>query len=179
MLKLDGAVLVVVDVQGRLAELMFERAHVFTTIANAIRGCKALQVPILWLEQNPARLGRTIAPLRHLLEPAEPISKMSFSAWGEKAFAEALTASGRRQVILTGIEAHVCVYQTAVDLLRNGCEAHIVADAVSSRSRANREAGLRSAAAAGASLTTLEMFLFELMRTADHPAFRDVQKIVR
>ena len=104
---------------------------------------------------------------------------MAFSAWGEKNFVEALAASGRKQVLLTGIETHVCVYQTAVDLLRNGYEAHVVADAVSSRSRANREAGLRSAAAAGAGITTLEMFLFELMRTAEHPAFREVQKIVR
>ena len=179
MLEVDKAVLVVVDVQGRLAEVMFERALVFANMARAIRGCKALHMPVLWLEQNPSRLGRTIAPLRHLLEPAEPIAKMAFSAWGEKRFVDSLVASGRRQALLIGIETHVCVYQTAADLLQNGYEAHIVADAVSSRSRANREAGLRSTAAAGAGITTVEMFLFELMRTAEHAAFREVQKLVR
>ena len=176
MLALDNAVLVVIDVQGRLAELMFERAQVCANMARAIRGCKALHVPVLWLEQNPARLGPTIASLRHLLEPATPIAKMTFSAWGAKPFVDALAASGRKQVLLVGIETHVCVYQTAADLVRNGYEANVVADAVSSRSRANRDAGLRSAEAAGAGLTTVEMFLFELLRTSEHPAFREVQK---
>jgi nicotinamidase-related amidase len=179
MLELDHAALVVIDVQGRLAELMFERALVYANMARAIRGCKALHVPVLWLEQNPARLGPTIAPLRHLLEPSAPIAKMSLSAWGEKRFVDALAATGRKQVLLIGIETHVCVYQTAADLLRNGYEAHVVADAVSSRSRANRDAGLRGAGSAGAGLTTVEMFLFELLRTAEHPAFREVQKILK
>lgn len=180
MLDINKAVLVVVDVQGKLAELMYDRALLFVNLEKTVRGAKALGLPILWMEQNPARMGRTIARLCALLEPAlKPIPKMSFSCCGEPKFVEALKASGRKQVLLCGIESHVCLQQTAADLVAGGYETYVIEDAVSSRTPANRQAGLALAAARGALLTTVEAFLFELMRTAEHPAFKEVRQLVK
>jgi nicotinamidase-related amidase len=179
MLTIEQTVLTIVDVQGKLAELVYDRALLHANLAKAIRGAKVLGLPILWLEQNPARMGRTIPSLRALLEPAEPIAKTAFSCWGEKKFVDALRAAGHRQVVLAGIEAHVCVYQTAMDLVAAGYEVRVLADAVSSRSPASRQTGLESIAACGARVNTVEQFLFELMRTAEHPAFKEILKIVK
>lgn len=104
---------------------------------------------------------------------------MSFSCCGEPRVLEALAALGRRQVLLAGIEAHVCVYQTAADLVEAGYEVEIVADAASSRTAANREIGLQKARDAGAIITCVETALFELLRSADAPQFKAILKLVK
>jgi nicotinamidase-related amidase len=104
---------------------------------------------------------------------------MSFSGYGDPVFIENMEALSRRQVLLAGIETHVCVYQTAVDLLARGYEVGVVADAVSSRKVADRDIALTRMRDEGVRLCSVEMALFELMRTAAHPAFRDVLKIIR
>jgi nicotinamidase-related amidase len=179
MLTVGNAVLVLVDVQGKLAQIMFEKDALFTNLQKLVRGMQALSVPIIWLEQNPERMGATIPELRELLASATPIHKMSFSCCGEPVFVARLEALGRRQALLAGIEAHVCVYQTAADLVRRGGEVEVVADAVSSRTSANREIGLERARGAGARLTSVETCLFELLGTAEHAAFKDILRIVK
>lgn len=179
MLQTDQTVLVLVDIQGKLAQLMHGRDALFDTLQRLVRGARELRLPVLWLEQYPAGLGPTIPELVALLADQQPIPKMSFSAAGCPKFGADLQALGRRQVLLAGIEAHVCVYQTAVDLLAGGSQVEVVADAVSSRTPANCALGLQRMRDAGAQITSLEMALFELLRTAEAPGFKAIARIVK
>jgi len=180
MLSEKNTVLVVIDVQSKLAQVMQDRETLLTHLAKLILGMQALQVPVLWLEQNPARMGETVPEVRNLLAMHQsPIAKMSFSGYGDPVFIENMEALSRRQVLLAGIETHVCVYQTAADLLARGYEVSVVADAVSSRRVTDRDIALTRLRQEGVRLTSVEMALFELMRTATHPAFREILKIVR
>lgn len=179
MIDSSRAIFVLVDVQGRLAELMHERARLFASLVKWVKAMQRLEVPILWVEQNPTRLGPTIRPLSDLLDGLKPIPKQSFSCCGEPAFMNRLQDAGRPQVVVAGIEAHVCVFQTVADLLEKKYRVFVAADAVSSRTALNCDLGLQRAAAAGAVLTGLEMTVFEMLRTAEHPAFRDLQRLVK
>lgn len=180
MLTRDDAVLIFIDVQGKLAQVMYNRDTLFANLRKIAAGARAMGIPILWNEQNPEKLGKTVLELEELLrESCRPMPKMSFSCCGNQAFVEALESTGRRQAILAGIETHVCVYQTARDLLDRGLHVEIVADAVSSRSPENRQIALERLVRSGAQITSTEMLLFELLRTAEAPEFREVQQIIK
>ncbi len=179
MLSVDECVLVVVDVQGKLAQLMQGREELFKNVGILIKAAKVLGMPILWCQQVPEALGETVEQIKELLEGCEPINKSSFSCCGSGQFCEKLRGLGRGQVVLCGIEAHVCIYQTAVDLVRRGYAVNVVCDAVSSRTAENREAGLRRMESEGAKIGSVEMVLFEILRTADHPKFRQIAKLVK
>lgn len=179
MLKIDNTVLVVVDVQGRLAQLMSDRETFFANLQRMVRGAQALELPILWVEQLPEKLGPTIPELAELLAGQQSITKSCFSCAGSETFREALAGLGRKQVLLTGMEAHVCVYQTAVDLLAAGYEVELVEDAISSRIASNKSVGVRRMLEQGANLSSTEMALFELLGDSGHPAFRAIQTIVK
>lgn len=179
MLTRDNAVLVVVDVQGNLAHAMHEQQPLFANLEKLIKGTQVLGVPLLLTEQNPARLGPTLPQLAELLPQVQPISKLSFSCWGDPGFVAALTALNRRQVLLAGIEAHVCVYQTATALVEQGYEVHVISDAVSSRTAPNKAIGLERMQEHGAHLSSTEMALFELMRIAEGATFKALLKIVK
>lgn len=179
MLTISNTALVLVDVQGKLARLMDNHESLVMNLRKLLQGAQALGLPILWLEQNPAGLGPTIPELTELLQGQEPFAKMSFSCCGDEKFLTALKATGRRQVLLAGIEAHVCIYLTAMDLLKLGFEVEIVADAVSSRVAANRELALRKMERLGAGLTCVEMALFELLGRAEGPAFKTMLKVIK
>ena len=179
MLEIDSTVLMIVDVQGKLAQAMFDRERLFDGLVRLARGARALGLPVLLTEQNPARMGGTIPELGEALGAITPLAKMSFGCGADPGCAQALAAARRRQVLLAGIEAHVCMYQTAAQLAAGGYEVHAVADAISSRTEANYRIGLERMRAAGAAITSVESALFELMRTAEHPAFRAVLGIVK
>jgi hypothetical protein len=179
MLSLSSALLMIVDVQGRLAQAMHEKEALFKNLQITVRGAQLLQVPIIWVEQNPKGLGSTIPEIASLLTGVQPIPKMTFSAWKSAEVQERLRASGRKQVLLVGIEAHVCIYLTAADLLSAGYAVEILADAVSSRSAVNREIGLAKAASLGASITCSETVLFELLGTAEAAAFKPVVQLLK
>jgi len=179
MLDARQAVLTIVDVQGRLAQLMSDREALFSNLQRMVRGVQALDIPILWVEQIPAKLGPTIPELAELLPDRQPIAKTSFSCVRNPEFAAALRALDRRQVLVVGIEAHICVYQTALDLLRAGHEVAVVQDAIGARSADNRALAVQNLRAAGAAITSTEMALFEMMEDCTHPVFRQVQAIVK
>ncbi len=179
MLTTGNSVLLVVDIQGKLAQIMYERDALLTNVKKMIRGAQVLGVPIIWVEQNPQGLGPTVPEIRELLVGLSPLDKFSFSCCGEKSFLERLESLGRRQVLLAGIEAHVCIYQTAMDLLAAGYEVQIVADAVSSRTRENREIALTKMRDLGAVMTSTECALFELLRVAKGPKFKEILQIVK
>jgi nicotinamidase-related amidase len=179
MLHTQNSVLVLVDIQSKLAERMHEKEALLDNLQRLIRGMQALQVPILWAEQIPDKMGPTVECVRQLLNGLQPIAKASFSCYGDARFLQALAATGRKQAIVAGIEAHVCVLQTAVDLEAHGYRVDVVADAVSSRTLSNKLLALERMKASGVHLASVELVLFELMRTAEHPAFRDVLRIVK
>jgi nicotinamidase-related amidase len=180
MLNVDNTALLVIDVQGKLAQLMHQKESLFANLEKIIRGAQVLEVPIIWTEQVPEKLGQTTPAIAELLvNSAEPISKASFSCCGVQPFMAQLQALDRRQTLMTGIETHICVYQTAVDLLDMGYEVQVVADAVSSRTAENRQIGLDRLNEAGAIITSTEMALFELLRIAEGDKFRQITKIVK
>lgn len=171
--------LVVVDVQGKLARLMHESDAMLRAQSILIRACRLLDVPVTWAEQLPDKLGPTADELQEPLRGLTACAKSSFGCLGDETLREQILESDRDQVMLCGIETHVCVWQTAAALLREGREVHVVADAVSSRSAANRDIGLQRMAAAGALLSNVEMALFELMVDAKHPKFRQVTGLLK
>lgn len=177
MLSRENTILVVVDIQGNLARVMDEQAILIKNNQKLIKGVHVLGIPVLVTEQNP--LGATISEIADLLPNVQVIPKDSFSCCGEKKFLGVLRAANRRQILMAGIESHVCVYQTAMDLLAMGYEVQVAADAVSSRTALNREIGIRKMRDSGAILTSVEMALFELLKTADDPKAKDLFRIIK
>jgi nicotinamidase-related amidase len=179
MLATDRTVLMLVDVQGKLAQLMHDRDSLFRNLQILVRGAQILGVPILWLEQNPAGLGATIPELASLLANQKPLPKMSFSGYGEESVRSALQDLKRTQVLLAGIEAHVCIYLTAADLLSQGYEVEVVADAVSSRTAEKKQMALAKVAALGAGVSCTETVLFELLQRAEGTKFKEIVRLVK
>ncbi|PID43650.1 MAG: hydrolase [Gammaproteobacteria bacterium] len=179
MLDQDQALLVVVDVQGKLAQLMADKEHLFDSLKTAIKGFQLLEVPILWLEQVPDKLGPTIAEVAELLSGSQPIAKTSFGCMGSEEFRQELETSGRKQIVLAGIEAHICVYQSAIQLIEAGYEVTVLEDAVSSRTLDNCQIGLDRMAQAGVAISCVEMSLFELQRVAEGEKFKALASLVK
>jgi len=171
-------VLVVVDMQVKLLPAIHERERVVRECRRLVEGAKSLGVPILWAEQNPRGLGPTEPALAAAI-PGRPLAKTTFSCLGDAEFRRRLSELSRRQAILCGIEAHVCVSQTALDLLEQGYAVHVAADAVSSRTPENRQIGLDRVRSGGGVITSVEMCLFEMLGGAEGPAFREVLALVK
>ena len=179
MLKMENVSLLIVDIQGNLAHAMHEKELLFKNMQKLIKGIQVLGLPILWVEQNPQGLGTTIPEIADILSNIQPISKMSFSSCRNDRFMKALRSLNRRQVLIAGIEAHICVYQTAADLVVLGYEVQVVSDAVSSRTPVNKEIGLQKMRDSGVSLTSVETALFELLKVAEGEQFKEILKIVK
>ena len=179
MLSRTAAVLVMIDFQGNLARAMVNKENLFANNVKLIRGFQALGLPMMITEQTPDKLGSTIGQISEELGGLKPIAKETFSCWSNPSFRDQLESLTRRHVVLTGIECHICVYQTSLDLIQNGYSVHLVADAVSSRTTENREVGIGAIKRAGAQITSTEMVLFELLRTAADPKAREIFKIVK
>ena len=179
MLRAESAVLVVIDVQGKLATLMREKENLFANVIRMIKGARALEIPIIWTEQLPDKLGETSPEIKEVLEGLKPLVKKTFSCCGDDAFLKQLSSIDRKQILLTGIETHVCVYQTAIDLLGAGYEVHLVRDAVSSRFEENYHLGIERIKDAGAIMTGVEMSLFEMLQVAEGEKFKQVIQIVK
>ncbi|MBN1880475.1 hydrolase [bacterium] len=179
ILKSSEAVLIVIDVQGKLAEIMYDKHLLFDNLRRLVQGMKVLNIPIIWMEQNPLGLGPTAPPVAELLTGTDRIVKNSFSCCGEPSFNHSLNELGRKQILLTGIETHICVYQTARDLIAGGYLVYVVTDAVSSRTCANRDLGIQRMIDLGVSRTGTEMALFELLGDAEGENFRKILRIIK
>jgi len=179
MLNPLDAVLVLVDFQSRLEEIVHRSETVVPNALRLIQGCQALEIPILPTLQAPEKLGPMPPELKFALDGIEPISKETFSALRVPAFVKVLDQSGRKHILLTGIEAHVCVLQTGLDLLDAGYEVSVLSDAVFSRTQENHNLALARLHDAGGTISSVEMALFELIRTSKHPAFRTISKLVK
>lgn len=175
MMDADTSELLVIDVQERLMPAIDDGAAVLVHVGHLVTAASRLGVPVVATEQNPARLGGTVAGV--LPEGAEVLEKMSFDALAEPAIAARL--AGDRMVVVTGCEAHVCVLQTVLGLLAQGRRVQVVADAIGSRIPANRKAALMRMSQAGAGIVTTEMVLFEWLGSAEHPAFREIVALIK
>lgn len=179
MFDIQQSVLIVIDIQGNLAHAMHDKERLLTNTQNLIQACQHLNIPILLTEQAPEKLGSTIQEVSQYLGNIRAIPKLSFSCYGEERFVEVLKATGRRQIIVCGIESHVCMCQTVSDLMDHEYPVQVVADAVSSRTRDNYLLGLDRMKSEGAVMTSTEMLLTELLRTAAHPKFRDILSLIK
>ena len=178
---MPGSLLLMVDVQERLfnamdAERRDEMVRNTKILATTAR---RLGVPLMITEQYPKGLGATLAELRALLDGVTPFEKTAFSCCQANGFVDQLRATGADHVVMAGIEAHVCVLLTALDLLEHGLRVSVVADAVCSRTRANQELGLEQARQAGAVVTATETVVFQLLGRADTDVFREISKLLR
>jgi len=171
-------VLVIIDVQGKLAKIAYESESLLRNLKILIKGFKVLGLPILWTEQLPDKLGPTLPEIAELFDDEKPILKSDFSCIGEEKFVEALTKLDPHHVVVAGIETHVCVYQTARDLLEK-YEVSVVADAVSSRTEFNKQIGIDKILLDGGTQTSVEMLLFELQKKATGDSFKELIKLVK
>ncbi|MDF1535731.1 MAG: hydrolase [bacterium] len=178
-IKASGAVLVIVDVQERLAKVMDRREQVEGAIGVLIRVARLHDIPVVLTQQYTRGLGPTVKSLAGQLEGVEHVEKIIFSCCGEEPFNKALDGLGRKKVILTGMEAHICVYQTALDLIDSGYSLHVPWDAVCSRSDGNRDAALRSMERAGAVITSSETVAFQILGKAGTPEFKEISALLR
>ncbi|MBI1921639.1 MAG: hydrolase [Geobacter sp.] len=175
-----NAALVVIDVQEKLCAAMDEKVLEKLTRNTGIllESARELNLPVVATEQYVKGLGETVPALKEKL-PESTLEKMTFSCCGETAFMEKIRSLGRKQIIVTGMETHVCVLQTVLELLDAGYAVHLVSDAVMSRKKENWKLGIDTAAAAGAVITSTEAALFQLLRVAGTDEFKKLSKLVR
>ena len=179
-LERDNTLLLVIDFQEKLATAMQPEARTRAerNIIVLIRAARRLGLPVVATEQYPKGLGHTVPALRELLsEP--PMQKLEFSCGANKDIARHIVQSKRRQIVVVGMEAHVCVFQTVRDLARGEFEVFLPEDAVLSRSEANRSVGLRLCEKAGAVLTSTETVLFDLLGIAGTPEFKELAPLIK
>jgi nicotinamidase-related amidase len=175
----EKAVLLVIDVQSKLADLMHEKDELIRRITRLIRSADILNMPILFTEQAPLKIGTTIPEIAGSFNGRKPVAKDSFSCCGEKEFTRQLKALYRKQVIVAGIEAHVCVLQTVFDLLDQRYEVQVVSDAVSSRAEADKKCAVERMRAWGADVTSSEAVACELLRTSQHEKFKEIINLIK
>jgi len=179
MLNKENTALLVIDIQGNLAKAMDDREMLYKNTRIMIQGAQILGLPILLTEQLPDKLGPTIPEIAELLPDVKPMVKSAFSCCGETAFMTQLNALCQSQLLITGIEAHICIYQTTVELIQNGYEVNVVTDCIGSRVNANKIAGIDKMKDAGAKLTTSEIAIFEIMKVAQGDAFKQIVRLLK
>ena len=178
-LSKDASVLIIVDIQDRLANAMQVKDQVINNCLHLIELAKLYKIPVILTEQYPKGLGSTVEAIRNALSAYQSIEKSSFSCCGEPNFSEAISDLMRKTVVLTGMETHVCVLQTCLDLLQQGFHVHLVKDAVCSRSKENWETGIEFMRDAGAVITCSETVLFQLLKVAGTHEFRAISKRIK
>ncbi|MBP9855550.1 MAG: hydrolase [Candidatus Omnitrophica bacterium] len=179
MFSVEKSVLVVVDIQGTLVRVMHDQVRLFKNIQSLIRGCRTLDIPIIVTEQAPEKIGSTAPEIMQCLGDVQPIPKDSFSCFLSQEFTSALKSYRRKEIILCGIESHVCAFQTVADLLQHKYMVNVIADAVSSRTSEDRIIGLDRMRSLGASISSTEMILTELLRTSSHPKFKEILSLIK
>lgn len=179
MLSKQETGLIIVDIQGKLARMVDDSDAMIARCRSLIQGAQILGLPIIWLEQNPEKLGKTVDELQAVLGQESPISKMSFGACGEPDFMEALQSSNRNSWLLCGIESHICVYQTASEMKALGYDVHIVCDCISSRKAEDKALAIQKLSLAGVTMTNLEMCFYEMLRDCRAPEFKDILNLVK
>lgn len=178
-LRVDKTQLLIVDFQEKLAPHVHDTARVAAQTVRMLRAAAVLGVPALLCQQYTAGLGQTLADIADAAGTARRFEKTTFSACGDDALSRELLSAQRPSVLIAGIETHVCVQQTVLDLLREGGQPVVLADAVGSRRDLDHRVALDGMRAAGARITTVESAIFELLQRCDAATFKDILRIVK
>lgn len=179
LLDVEKSCLVVIDIQDKLNVAMFDPARAVDGAAKLLKGAEIASVPALVSEQYAKGLGPTVEALQPLMPEAGPIDKICFSCVENDTFVERFLETGRQQAVVCGIEAHVCVMQTVVELLEKGVEVFVVADATASRTQENHRIAMERIRDEGGWVVSVEMVLFEWLRYAGTPAFKEISQLVK
>ena len=179
-LNKNNSALILIDVQEKLFPIIHENEQLLENLKKIIKGVRALDIPIIITEQYTKGLGFTIPELKEILEIYEPIEKISFSCYGEKKFRNKLASLNRNQLLIAGIESHICVYQTCRELANNGYYAHLLNDCIGSRDPKNKKLTITKLHNENNIFHTgYEMALFELLKSSDVTEFKAISKIVK
>ncbi len=179
MLERNNTGLIVVDIQGKLARLVHNSELMLHNVAKLIKGCTLLELPILVLEQNPEKLGKTAEEIEVLLANYPCIKKYAFNGCADPHFVDQVNKADVQHWLICGIEAHVCVYQTAMGLKGMHKSIELVVDCVGSREDANKQVAIHKLQKHDIGITTAEMCLFELMKDCSDPKFTGLLNIVK
>ena len=179
MFKIDDTLILLIDFQERFVPVIFNYELLEKNIITFIKGCRILELPIITMQQYTKGLGETVQPLKDALGEFEHIEKMTFSCFGTTEFENALKAIQRTNIIVLGIEAHVCVQQTVLDLLERDYNVYVLADCIGSRKELDKIYAEKRMRQAGAVITTMESVLFELLVRADHPKRKEISNLVK
>ncbi|HKJ81682.1 MAG TPA: hydrolase [Ignavibacteriaceae bacterium] len=179
ILNRNKTALLIIDIQQRILGVMQNPSTVVANTIKLIKGFKVLNSPIIYTEQYPKGLGQTFAEIKLELGDITPIQKMSFSCFGAENFFAELKQKDLKQIVVAGIEAHVCVQQTVLDLLANGFQVNIATNAVSSRNQVDYETAIDRMRAHGAEITTVESILFEMLNISGTEEFKAIAKIIK
>ena len=178
-IRRDKALLVVVDIQERLLPFIDQNERIANKAAMMIKGAEILGLPVIPLEQYPKGLGCTVPVIKEALGERAPVEKTSFSIMGEPDFKKALTQTGKEDILLVGIETHVCVEQSALDLLEEGYRVYLIADATGSRDLNDKNVAIKRMSDSGVIITTVEAALFEMVNDAKDTKFKEISKLVK
>ena len=174
-IKTEEALFLIIDVQEKLVSMLDDENVKIDSIKLA-KTASILDIPTVITEQYPKGLGSTIQEIKEVLPNAEYVEKNTFSAFKEDEVKKLLS---QKQIIIFGIETHICVLQTAMDLLNEGYEVFLVQNACGSRTKKNKEAALRRLIHAGVQIVTTEMVIFELLESSKHPHFKEIQALIK
>ncbi|MEG0156920.1 MAG: hydrolase [Anaerovoracaceae bacterium] len=175
----NNTAVIAIDFQERLMPAMRDEEELCASVVKMVKGARVMNVPILVTQQYTRGLGDTIEPIKEALGEFSPIEKTSFSAFGAEEFVAELEKTGAKTVILFGIEAHICVQQTALDLIERGYDVFVATDCCSSRKKHDKKTAFQRMAQSGAVLTTVEAVLFEFVGGAKEEGFKQISAIIK
>ncbi|MEA2037884.1 MAG: hydrolase [Nanoarchaeota archaeon] len=179
ILRKDNSILLVIDIQEKFRPVIHSWDKLIDNMGKLINSLQILKIPLLLTEQYPKGLGKTCSEITEILSEYKPIEKKEFSCLKNKEFLSQLKKLNKNNIIICGIEAHVCVVNTLLEAISQGFNVHLVVDAISSRKKADLNVAIGRSKQAGAFLTTVEMAIFQLMGSSGAEEFRKISKIVK
>lgn len=179
MIKSDDCILILIDIQERLVEMLNKQEPIKKVCSTLVKASKALEIPIILTEQYPKGLGITVPEINSEVDLTAIVEKTSFSAMQTEEFIKLLKNTNRKTVILGGIETHICVYQTAFELIQAGYNVAVIKDACASRTKEGFKIGIERMKSEGAKIYNVETMLFELLRSSKHPKFKEIQTLIK
>lgn len=180
LLHRESVLVILVDMQEPFLRSIYEREALIHNVSILLQGANILRLPIISTTQYALKMGGIIPEVKEFLPPfASPFDKMDFSCYRSQAVVSEIQRSGRKQILLAGVETHICVSQTAHDLTAAGYQVHVLSDAVSSRKEGNWRVGLDKMRQGGVLLSSVELALYEMLQDANTPEFKEILKVVK
>lgn len=180
LLNTESSMLLIIDFQEKLLPAQFNKEIILRNAISLAETCKTLNIPILVSEQYPKGLGSTVADIKEkLAENTIYFEKVNFGCCIEEGFNNVLKSFEKQQIIVCGMESHICVHQTVYDLIQHGYEVHLAQDAIGSRREYEYKIGLNRMTDSGAVSSCTEMIIFELLKCAKHPDFKTIQSLIK